>query len=203
MSAHYKIQESPQPAPNDQLRPVHARFIPSDTVRIDQLCKEISAISTFSPGDVKGLLQALSDRIVFHLEYGKDLDIEGLGHFTASLQCDQPLNGGRHTAVHVHFKTVKFRCCKRIKDKLQTMDFEPVPKADRYSGLSAEKRKRNILNYLSQKEVIQSSGCMGLNNCSRYMALQDLEALMKEGKIRRIGHKKSAMYKAVPNGLDQ
>jgi len=195
MSAHYKIQESPQPASNEKPRPAHARFVPKSTVRIDQLCEEISDMSTFTAGDVKGIIQALSDRIIFHLEYGEDLDIEGLGHFTVSLGCDQPLNGGRHTAVHVHFKTVKFRCNKKMKDKLQSMYFEPVPKADRYSDLSPEKRQQNILNYLSRKEVIQSSVCMALNNCSRYMALQDLDALMKEGKIVRIGNKKSAMYR--------
>jgi len=195
MSAHYKILENPQPEPDKQPISYHARYIPTSTVRINQLCKEISEMSTFTSGDIKGIIEALSNRIIFHLEYGEDLDIEGLGHFTVSLDCDQPQNGERHTAVHVHFKTVKFRCCKNIKEKLRWMHFEPVPKEDRYSGLSPERRRRNILNYLSRRNVVQSSDCMAINNCSRYMAIKDLKALMEEGKIIRLGHKKSAMYR--------
>lgn len=193
MSAYYKIQENPPKEGGSSSS--HARFIPKDTIRIDRLCKEISHMSTFTPGEVKGIMQALSDRIIFHLRYGEDLDIEGLGHFTVSLNCDEPQNGGRHTAVHVHFKTVKFRCSKKIKQELKTMDFEPVPKGNRYSSLSPKKRQQNILNYLAHKEVIQSSVCMALNNCSRYMALRDLKVLMEKKKIVQIGHKKSAMYK--------
>ncbi|MDF9829511.1 HU family DNA-binding protein [Parabacteroides sp. PF5-6] len=195
MSAQYKIQEDPPKTPNQTAPSYHARFIPGNTVRIDQLCQEISDMSSFTPGDVRGIIQALTDRIVFHLEYGDDLDIEGLGHFTASLHCDQPQNGIRFSAAHVKFKTVKFRCCKLLKERLQSMRFKPVPKEERYSGIAVEKRKENILNHLRNKSVIQSSTCMAINSCSRYMAIQDLKALIAEGKIVQIGNKKSAMYR--------
>jgi len=195
MSAQYKIQGNPPQRIGEQHFTDHARFIPRETVRINRLCEEISAISTFSSGDIKGVLQALGERIAYHLEYGNDLDIEGLGHFTASLRCRPPASGERLTAVHVKFNTVKFRCGKELRNRLRGMRFDPVPKEERYAGLPAEERQRNIMDYLGRSGVIQSSVCMSINACSRYAALRDLEALAGEGKIARIGSGKAVMYR--------
>lgn len=197
MSAQYKIQENPPTKIGEQHFTDHARFIPRDTVRINRLCEEISAASTFSAGDIKGVLQALSDRIAFHLEFGDDLDIEGLGHFTASLRCRPPVKGEKITAVHVKFNTVKFRCCKELRDRLRVMRFEPVPKRERYADLSEAERRRNIIDWLGIEGVIQSSVCMSINACSRYTAQRDLKGLAGEGKIARIGHGKAVMYKLL------
>ncbi|MDR2968184.1 MAG: HU family DNA-binding protein, partial [Tannerellaceae bacterium] len=175
----------------------HARFIPRNTVRLNRLCEEISASSTFSAADIKGVLQALGDRIVHHLYEGNDLDIEGLGHFTASLRCRQPENGGKLTARHVEFNTVKFRCSAELRKRLHTMRFEPVPKDERYAGLPTEERRQNIMQHLGREGVIQSATCMAINACSRYAALQDLEALSAEGRIARIGTGKTVMYRSV------
>lgn len=39
-----------------------------------------------------------------------------------------------------------------------------------------------------------SSDCIGINECTRYLALKDLKDLMNEKKIVREGYRKIAVY---------
>jgi len=194
MSAHYELFETPTPRANEQKPSLHARIIPSTTIRIDRICKEISSFSSFSPGDIKGMLEMLSDQIVRHLERGENIELEGIGHFSATVTCQKPATNKRITSSDIRFKTVRFRCCKSIKKRLRSMEFEPLPQDQRYGGYPADERKEKILKYLRKKEVISSSYCMGINRCSRYMALKDLSELIAEGKIVKLGYSKFVVY---------
>ena len=189
MSATYNLFKKPGKGDN-----LHARQVNQYTIRIDELCDEISEISAFSSSDVKGMLEALKNRIASHLKYGAIVELEGLGTFNASLKCP-PLSSEKQITPHlVKFSKVVFRCSKELKNELRQMKLERANEPSRLKGYTEEKRKANILNYLKQNKTISSFTCRSINGCSKYIALKDLRTLLTEGKIIRLGYRSNAQY---------
>ena len=56
MSAKYRLVENPPASRKEGVTELHARIVASRTATMDDLAEEISTISSFSPGDIKGLL---------------------------------------------------------------------------------------------------------------------------------------------------
>lgn len=189
MSATYNLFRNP--GKKDTL---HARQVNQYTVRIDALCEEISNISSFSSSDVKGMLEALKSRITFHLKYGDIVELEGLGTFNASLKCP-PYNTEKQIPPHlVKFHKVVFRCANELKKELKYMKVERAKEASRLKGLPPEKRKANILTYIENNNTISTLECRSLNRCTKYIALKDINELLQEGKIVRLGYRSNAQY---------
>lgn len=189
MSATYNLFRNP--GKKDTL---HARQVQQYTVRLDALCEEISDMSSFSPSDVKGLLEALKSRIAFHLKYGDIVELEGLGTFNVSLKCP-PYNTEKQIPPHlVKFNKVVFRCANDLKKELKYMKVERANEPSRLKAYTPEKRKANILAYIAGNNTISTLECRSVNHCTKYIALKDIRELLQEGKIVRLGYRSNAQY---------
>lgn len=80
------------------------------TAGIDELAKQISRMSTASPGDVHLVLRTLPTAMAFFMEAGRSVHIEGLGSFFFKLSCagqgvdsPQEVNAGQVKAIRVQF----------------------------------------------------------------------------------------------------
>ncbi|MDH6304176.1 putative histone-like DNA-binding protein [Parabacteroides sp. PF5-5] len=194
MSVKYALYESPTPKGNGKKQALHARVVPTTTIRMNRIIKEVSAFSSFSSSDIKGMLQALVDQLVSHLEDGNELELEGLGHFSISLSCPKVTNPRQIKTQHIRFKTVKFRCSKEVKQRLYALEFEKVARDPNGSPYSPKERKENILAHLEKYQTIQTSHCMHLNGCTRYLAKKDLKEMQQEGLIINLGQNKHSIY---------
>lgn len=194
MTAQYGLFKNPPYKGGKESNIFHARIIPGRTIRIDRITNEISQCTSFSPGDVKGLLQAFADVLVLYLEDGDEVELEGLGHFSVSLKCPKITNSRQVRAEDISFKSVNFRCSKEITERLRCMDVERKPGSSKPAKYTTEERKDKILKYLERHETIMSSDCMGINECTRYLALKDIKELIAEKKIIKEGYRKIAVY---------
>ena len=82
--ADYEMQESN--LPNEEGKRIlypSIRLTGQDT--LDDVAKYISLTSTFSPGDIKGAVQALVEAIAHSMGEGRSVKIDGLGIFTPTL----------------------------------------------------------------------------------------------------------------------
>lgn len=82
--AMYEMQESN--LPNEEGKRIlypRIRLTGQDT--LDDVAKYISLTSTFSPGDIKGAVQALVEAIAHSMSEGRSVKIDGLGIFTPTL----------------------------------------------------------------------------------------------------------------------
>ena len=197
--AKYTLYQSPAPKGVKTERPLHARIDSKGTVRLERIITELSAFSSFSSSDIKGLLDGFINQIVSHIGDGYEVDLDDLGHFSASLICSKRTNDpDKVQSNDIHFKTVKFRCSKNIRKRLHSMSFERTPKKEQYAQLSTEKRKERILGLLENRNTIQTSDCAVTNGCSRYTARKDLSELLQAGKLIQLGYGKYIMY-ALPS----
>ena len=194
MGAHYSLFKNPGKEGEEEKATLHARLVNQRIIHTEELAEDISDACSFNTADVKGMLEALKRRLAFHLTYGAVVELEGIGTFSVSLKCP-PLTVEKDSKPkHVRFSKVVFRCSKELRSGLKYMEIERSDGGSRLKVLPSDKRKANILRYLQQNETISSSYCRGLNGCSKYMALKDLDELRKEGKIVRLGYRSNAQY---------
>lgn len=194
MTAQYGLFRNPPHKGEKDSDILHARIIPGRTIRINRITNDISQCTSFSPGDVKGLLQAFADVLVMYLEDGDEVDLEGLGHFSVSLKCPKITTPRQVRAEEISFKSVNFRCSKEITDRLTVMRVERKPGSSKPVKYTDEERKARIMQHFEKHDTIMSSDCMGMNECTRYLALKDLKELMAEKKIVKEGYRKIAVY---------
>ena len=58
MAAQYDFQRRPNPKGDGELQPLYPRIVNKGTIDTERLVSDISRMSSFSPGDIHGLLAA-------------------------------------------------------------------------------------------------------------------------------------------------
>ncbi|MDD2437057.1 MAG: HU family DNA-binding protein [Massilibacteroides sp.] len=197
----YSIHESPNPQ-KDSKKTYHARPVGMDTVRIDEIALNISNMSTFSSADIKGVLEALSKVLELNLGHGHTVELEGIGSFSISIASPKGVEeASKINATNIRFKKVNFKCSSKLNKALKSIKFERSEKFRKKKKHTEQERLSRILKYVETTQNlykgIQSSNCMEINSCSRYMALKDLKTLVASGKLFRQGKKASSLYLPV------
>lgn len=66
----------------------HARIVSEGTATTDELAENIQEATSFSRGDVHGLIISLVDEIGYQLSLGKTVVLDGLGRFHLTVESD-------------------------------------------------------------------------------------------------------------------
>lgn len=171
----------------------HARVIPQGTIDMGHMCRMISTSSSFSSADVKGILEALNFWMGLYLAEGKTVDLEGLGHFSPTLRSHIVTDDNGRKKVVAQPDSVAFRCAPSLK--IQIREAEIVESKRKKKEIpDVDQRKENILEYVNKNNSINSTACMRINNCNRYIALKDLQELANAGKLLVTGNGKLTLY---------
>ena len=115
MTARYRMERNPDSGKNGNKMPLHPRLIPYETVSIKKLMKYAKSRSTYSEADIAGALQLITDLVTERLREGDNVEIEGLGFFSVSLQSRAVMSKTELRSESVRFKNVNFRCCQQLK----------------------------------------------------------------------------------------
>ena len=173
---------------------LYAKVVSGGKITTDQLADEIAGRSTFSSGDVKGVVKALSEMLHYHLSEGETVDIDGIGNFSVTLKTPKDITDPKQIrAESIRFNNVVYRTSPELKHKLKTI---PLVRAvlPKRKDLAEEERLANILSKLKNERLVSSTDCMLFNHCSRYQALKDLKKLNEQGKITWLGRGKQKYY---------
>ena len=69
----------------DGKRILYPRLVQSGQASTDYIAKILSEKSSFTRGDIKGLLQELADELAYQMGQGKSVKLDGIGTFVPSL----------------------------------------------------------------------------------------------------------------------
>lgn len=193
MSIKFDWYKTPVPSGRKDKEIPHARIVPQGTVHTRHLCKMISEASSLSSADVKGVLEALNFWMGLYISEGYSIELDGLGHFSPTLKSSTRTDEKGNSKIGVEIDTVSFRCSVSLKEKVREAELEKVPHK-KEETLDKDERKKNILAVIKKELSINSTSCMVINRCTRYVALQDLKELESEGKIVQVGSGKLVVY---------
>lgn len=194
MCAKYTFYKNPPNRETGETGSLYAKVVSGGKITTDLLADEIADMCSFTPGDVKGVIRALSDRLAFHLKYGETVDLDGIGNFSVTLKTPKDITSPKQIrAESISFNNVVYRSSPQLKQQLRAMPLERAVLPKRKEQ-AEEERLQRIVNKLETSHLISSSDCMSFNQCSRYQALKDLKKLHEQGKLLRLGRGKQKYY---------
>lgn len=109
MAAQYDFQRRPNPKGDGELQPLYPRIVNKGTIDTERLVSDISRMSSFSPGDIHGLLAAIEDRVSYYLSEGHHVQLGDMGYFSAGLQGRPVMDPKEIHAQTIFFGKVHFR----------------------------------------------------------------------------------------------
>ena len=141
--AYYKMQELSGIGPDGQ-RPSYPRMAGGRVVTTDELAERACEESTFSAGEVKGILASVCKYLAWHLREGDRVKIDGLGIFSASLgladDAEPEVPGGtRRNARSLRVRGVNLRVDKHLVNemnrglRLERSPYKPGRSSTRYT----------------------------------------------------------------------
>ena len=201
MTAVYKMEKNPPKKGSGKKVVLHPRIIPWDTVSTDHLIKEASSRSTYTGGDLKGAVRLIADLLKEKLKEGYNVNLDGIGYFSVSLQSRPVEDKKELRSESVHFKNVNFRCCAQLKWELKTMHLERY-REPKKTDFSLEEKERRLLHYLERHAYITTLAYQGLNGCTQYMARKELRQFVADGVLIEDGTRRMCIYTRRPEPVE-
>lgn len=93
-------------------------------VNLDSLAEQMSDASTFTYGDVKGMIENLTLLVAETLKRGNTVTIDGLGTFSVSAQPNRDVEEpSKIRAESIKLKSIGFKPSPKLKDRLSNIEF--------------------------------------------------------------------------------
>lgn len=200
MSAEYDFQRKPNPKGGSELQPLYPRIVNKGTIKTERIISDISQMSSFTEGDVAGLLAAFEERISYYLSEGHHVQLGNMGFFSAGLAARPVMDkleihsqtiffGKVHFRVSPHFRKMCAGFVERIKPGYGFKHSADIDGAERY---------RRLLAFLENHPFITRKDYCGITGLLKNKALNDLNLLVNKGYLTTLGEGCHKVYvKAV------
>ena len=184
MSAFYDLYETPDPNDTGEKQPLHARIVPSGTYSKKDFIERVSRHQPFPHNIIEGVLGAVVDE---------------LGHFCISLKCTHKVMTKKEIrAESIRFDNVHLRTSKEFKKKIKReIELERVENSKvktHNAKISIEDRLQMLQEFLKKNGGITRIEYSRLTGLPRLKAIDDLNAFIKEGTLRKRGAGRTVFY---------
>lgn len=182
--AEYQMQESS--LPNEEGKStMYPRMILWSQVDLEYLASNINYASSFTPGDIMGLVRSLTQEMAQQMALGHSVKIDGLGVFSPSLglrQGKEPETGEEGTrkrnSTSICIDNIDFRADKQlIKEtgRRCTLSRSKMKPARSSQKFTAEQRLKLAQTYLEENPYMQVADYCRLTGLLRNTAAKELK----------------------------
>ncbi len=124
MAVRYKLTKINDNITNNEAVKYSVTTVSYGNVNLDVLAVQIAESSTFTYGDVKGLVENLTFLIAEALKGGNTVTIDGLGTFSVTArpnhEVEDPL---KIRAESIKLKGIGFKPSPKLKERLKSIEF--------------------------------------------------------------------------------
>lgn len=199
MSAYYDLYETPDPNGTGEKQPLHARIVPSGTYSKKEFIERVSRHQPFPHNIIEGVLGAVVDELAEALADGYIVELGELGHFSTSLKCTHKVMTKKEIrAESIRFDNVHLRTSGVFKKKIKReMELERAEKSGHTVGkvvISVEQRLQMLQEFLKKNGGITRIEYSRLTGLPRLKAIDDLNAFIEQGSLRKRGAGRAVFY---------
>ena len=199
MAAEYDFQRRPNPKGDDAVQPLYPRIVNKGTIKMERLVQDIAGMSSFTPGDVTGVMALIEDRISYYLSEGLHVQLGEIGYFSAGLQARPVMDPKEIHSQTIFFGKVHLRVSpdfrKRCAGYVERAKYG-IPKSAEHSGAQPNRR---ILAFLETHPFITRHDYSGITGLLKNKALNDLNLLVEKGYLNVIGRGSHKVYVRADN----
>lgn len=183
MGSYYVMKEMPDLKGTGE-RILYPQFAQIEQISTRQLVESIRGKSTFSEGEIEGLIRMIAHEMAYEMAQGHSVKLDGIGTFTPSLalqpgkEREEPEGeGGRRNARSIRVGSVNFRVEKKLVQEVN-LHCKPVRapwKARRSSQKYTEEERLTLaLQYLDTEPYLSVADYQKLTGLLRTAATEEL-----------------------------
>ena len=199
MPIKYDFKKLPRTTGNEEeaVR-LYPQAVKSKTVSFSELAEEIEQATSYTVGDLKGMMKTIARMAAKHLNASEHVELEGLGTLSLSIACERDAEG--HLPVitsadqvkphQLHVSRVNFDAKPEFMKALKgpfVRAKDPFPANQEQDVPTPDERRALLLSHLDERGYISTTTYMQLTRLTRHKASAELNALVQEGLLARSG----------------
>lgn len=158
----------------------------TQTVRMKEICMQISDYTASSSADVLSVMEAFKGVLLRNLSSGKNVELGTIGTLCPFFTSKSFSENKRFKASEIRLRRVILKLRSDYKKEIEgSLLFAERQNNQRHIPFTPEERSERILAHLSEHPFTTSLLAKDMNRCSRQTALYDLKRLQQQERIVR------------------
>ena len=197
MSVNYDLYETPDLAKSGEEQPLHARVVLKGSYTAEEFVEQVTVFQHMPHAQVVGVIEAISKELRHLLLKGFSVELGDIGYFSLSLSVDKKVMDPKDLrSPSVSLKDINFRVNRQFKK-----DIESEIELQRYHSpfrvknpLDRERCLQRLEKLLEDHPCINRQDYAMLVGKTKIQALQDINAFIKDGVLKKYGSGRSVVY---------
>ena len=197
MSVNYDLYETPDLAKSGEEQPLHARVVLKGSYTVEEFVEQVTVFQHMPHAQVVGVIEAISKELRHLLFKGFSVELGDIGYFSLSLSVDKKVMDPKDLrSPSVSLKDINFRVNRQFKK-----DIESEIELQRYHSpfrvknpLDRERCLQRLEKFLEDHPCINRQDYAMLVGKTKIQALQDINAFIKDGVLKKYGSGRSVVY---------
>ena len=197
MSVNYDLYETPDLAKSGEEQPLHARVVLKGSYTAEEFVEQVTVFQHMPHAQVVGVIEAISKELRHLLLKGFSVELGDIGYFSLSLSVDKKVMDPKDLrSPSVSLKDINFRVNRQFKK-----DIESEIELQRYHSpfrvknpLDRERCLQRLEKFLEDHPCINRQDYAMLVGKTKIQALQDINAFIKDGDLKKYGSGRSVVY---------
>lgn len=197
MSVNYDLYETPDLAKSGEEQPLHARVVLKGSYTAEEFVEQVTVFQHMPHAQVVGVIEAISKELRHLLLKGFSVELGDIGYFSLSLSVDKKVMDPKDLrSPSVSLKDINFRVNRQFKK-----DIESEIELQRYHSpfrvknpLDRERCLQRLEKFLEDHPCINRQDYAMLVGKTKIQALQDINAFIKDGVLKKHGSGRSVVY---------
>ena len=175
---------------------LHPRIKLNGSTTTDELRRHIQEYCSLTETDVLAVLDALSHFVGRELGEGRQVHLDGIGYFVATLTCTEPVTlETKRKSTKVKLKNITFRPDKALRSEIGVLKVKPLKLRNLMKKrLTDDEVKQKVVNYLRKNEFITRSVVQSICGMTRTTATRQIRRLCEENVLVNKGLQKQPIY---------
>ena len=197
MSVNYDLYETPDLAKSGEEQPLHARVVLKGSYTAEEFVEQVTVFQHMPHAQVVGVIEAISKELRHLLLKGFSVELGDIGYFSLSLSVEKKVMDPKDLrSPSVSLKDINFRVNRQFKK-----DIESEIELQRYHSpfrvknpLDRERCLQRLEKFLEDHPCINRQDYAMLVGKTKIQALQDINAFIKDGVLKKYGSGRSVVY---------
>lgn len=194
MAAEYDFRKNPKNSESDEPAILHPRIVSKGTVDTEKIVSDLSYSSTFTPGDIEGLLVSLEDQIAGYLKEGYEVKLGNIGYFSVRLKSRPVKDKKEIRSSSVSFDNVNFRATASFKKKAKGDLVRSSTGFGSSSSITDEECRQRLKAYLEDHSFITCNEYCRITGFLKSKALRNLKGLVADKCLIKSGMGTHVVY---------
>ena len=194
MAADYDFRRKPNEKGDGEVQPLYPRIVSKGTIDSKRLFREIAEASSFTEGDLAGIMVAFQEKVSYYLSEGYHVKLGEIGYFSSSLKARPVMDAKEIHAQSIYFDNVNFRPSSSFRKKVRGFVEKAKSGFAHSTEVPVEERRRRLEKFLDERPMIRRKEYTQLTGLLKNKALNELNGWVKEGVLDTIGSGSHKIY---------